>query len=369
MTSFCMSCVRGGLSCQHFPAENIGEAVLHQFLSTPLFRERIASVKLPPESQEPVFSQRVRKSLSLVADVMDQSLADRWQQHLSLINSALQEALPSSSLSPQRLNEAMSYSLLAGGKRLRPVLVLLTCEACGGTARDALPAACAIEMIHTYSLIHDDLPSMDNDDLRRGKPTNHKVFGEAMAILAGDSLLTRAFELVAARIQPADVAAACCVDLAVSAGAEGMVGGQVADLEAETCPPTGDREIDGKRLIGIHRRKTGALIACAASLGARIAGASPTLHASLITYGENIGVAFQIADDLLDIIGNSDKMGKGVAKDASLGKLTYPGVYGIEKSRKQALDHINAAINAVSTLGTAGRPLTALAEFVLARDH
>ncbi len=311
---------------------------------------------------------------SFVADLRESSfvmhtrLADRWSRHCDSIERALLAFLPEVGDCPVRLREAMEYSLMAGGKRLRPVLTLLASEACGGTADDALPAACALEMVHTYSLIHDDLPAMDDDDLRRGRPTNHKQFGEALAILAGDALLTRAFELIA-RIRPADVAAACCADLAAAAGAAGMVGGQVADLEAEEIAPTGDQARDGDRLAGIHRRKTGALIACAVSMGARVAGVNESLRMSLAGYGQNIGLAFQITDDLLDIAGDRDRMGKGVGKDADRGKLTYPGVYGIEESRSRAEQLIESACAAVEPLGSAGEPLADLARFVLKRDH
>jgi geranylgeranyl diphosphate synthase type II len=300
---------------------------------------------------------------------MHTRLADRWSRHCASIERALLAALPEVGDCPARLREAMEYSLMAGGKRLRPVLTLLACEACGGTADDAMPAACALEMIHTYSLIHDDLPAMDDDDLRRGRPTNHKQFGEALAILAGDALLTRAFELSARGVRPPDVAAACCADLASAAGAAGMVGGQVADLEAEDLTPSGDQRTDGERLAGIHRRKTGALIACAVSMGARIAGVNETLRRSLANYGQNIGLAFQITDDLLDIAGDRDRMGKGVGKDADRGKLTYPGVYGVEESRAQAKQLITSACGAVEPLGSAGEPLADLARFVLERDH
>lgn len=300
---------------------------------------------------------------------MTGDLAQRWHAHQEAIERALRSYLPASDDCPPRLREAMEYSLLAGGKRLRPVLTLLTCEACGGPSPAALPAACALEMVHTYSLIHDDLPAMDDDDLRRGRPTNHKVYGEALAILAGDGLLTLAFELVATGVQPPDVAASCCVELASAAGAAGMVGGQAADLEAEDIPPSGDTAIDGERLAAIHRRKTGALIACAASLGARVAGASEPTRAALAGYGRDIGLAFQIADDLLDVTGNRDRMGKGVGKDASHGKLTYPGLYGVEGSRQRAAELVERACAAVAPLGPAGGPLAALARYVLDRDH
>ncbi|MBA3314498.1 MAG: polyprenyl synthetase family protein [Planctomycetaceae bacterium] len=300
---------------------------------------------------------------------MHPGLADRWNRHCDSIERALLASLPECGDCPPRLREAMEYSLMAGGKRLRPVLTLFACEACGGTAAEAIPAACALEMVHTYSLIHDDLPAMDDDDLRRGRPTNHKQFGEALAILAGDALLTRAFEIVAAGVRPADVAAACCADLAAAAGAAGMVGGQVADLEAEDLAPSGDQDVDGRHLVAIHRRKTGALIACAASLGGRVAGINEETRLSLAAFGRNVGLAFQIADDLLDRTGDRDRMGKGVGKDAALGKLTYPGLYGVEESRRKAAALVDAACSAVEPLGPAGEPLTALARFVLERDH
>ncbi|MGC1273751.1 MAG: polyprenyl synthetase family protein [Planctomycetaceae bacterium] len=300
---------------------------------------------------------------------MDSALAERWKRHQHAIESALHEFLPAAGDCPPLLRDAMEYSLLAGGKRLRPVLTLLACEACGGTPAGALPAACALEMVHTYSLIHDDLPAMDDDDLRRGRPTSHKVFGEAIAILAGDALLTRAFEVLAAQTLPPAVAAACCADLAAAAGAEGMVGGQAADFESESVPATGDRHADGLRLVAVHRRKTGALIACAASLGARVAGIAESERVVLAAYGRNIGLAFQITDDLLDVVGNRDRMGKGVNKDAALGKLTYPGIYGVDESRRRAEELVHAATEAVAGLGIAGEPLQALARFVLERDH
>jgi len=300
---------------------------------------------------------------------MTGDLAEGWKSRQRVVEAALGGYLPLAGDCPPRLREAMEYSLLAGGKRLRPVLTLLACEACGGPASAALPAACALEMIHTYSLIHDDLPAMDDDDFRRGRPTSHKVFGEALAILAGDALLTLAFQVVAEQTRPVTVAAACCADLAAAAGGEGMVGGQVADLDAETAPALGVATADERRLIGIHRRKTGALIGCAASLGARVAGAEEETRTALADYGRDIGLAFQIADDLLDVTGNRDRMGKGVRKDAGHGKLTYPGLFGVEGSRRRAEELVERACAAVAPLGPAGEPLAALARFVLDRDH
>jgi geranylgeranyl diphosphate synthase type II len=258
----------------------------------------------------------------------------------------------------------MAYSLLAGGKRFRPLLVLLACEACGGETEAALPAACAIEMIHTYSLIHDDLPAMDDDDLRRGRPTNHVVYGEALAILAGDGLLTLAFEIVARDIQPASAAAACCADLARAAGMAGMVGGQVADLEAEGRTISTLEELEA-----IHRRKTGALLSSALTMGARIADASPEMVDRLGQYGRCLGLAFQITDDLLDVRGDQKALGKAVQKDASRGKLTYPVLLGIEASELRARQLIAEACRCLEPLGERRRRLESLAHFVLERDH
>ncbi|MCY2962969.1 MAG: polyprenyl synthetase family protein [Planctomycetota bacterium] len=265
---------------------------------------------------------------------------------------------------PARLLESMSYSLLAGGKRLRPILVLLACEACGGDWKRALPAACAMAMIHTYSLIHDDLPAMDNDDYRRGRKTNHVVYGEALAILAGDGLLTLAFELVARETQPAEVAAACCADLARAAGYAGMVGGQVADLEAEGKTLSSVEELEA-----IHRRKTGALLTCSLTLGARVAQADSATLEGLVTYGRCLGLAFQITDDLLDVRGTQAATGKAVKKDAARGKQTYPVMLGEEASVVRAELLVAQAIEALRPLGSQGQSLEALARFVLDRDH
>jgi geranylgeranyl diphosphate synthase type II len=308
-------------------------------------------------------------------------LDDIWQRYRERVNAELARYVGQVADCPPRLQEAMAYSLLAGGKRLRPVLVMLACEACGGDPERALPAACAIEMIHTYSLIHDDLPAMDDDDLRRGRPTNHVVFGEALAILAGDALLTLAFEVLARDVQPPEVAAACCADLARASGRIGMVGGQVADLEAErgvetvsgvplTANPSPQRgEGSLLQLESIHRRKTGALLMCALTLGGRIAQAeAPTLDV-LREYGRCLGLAFQIADDVLDIRGDSQTMGKAVRKDAGLGKLTYPGLLGEEESLRRARQLAADACRWIAPLGERGKRLEALAHFVVERDH
>ena len=267
---------------------------------------------------------------------------------------------------PRPLAEAMAYSLLAPGKRLRPLLTVLACEAVGGTADQALPAGVAVEMVHTYSLIHDDLPAMDDDDLRRGLPTCHKKFGDALAILAGDALLTASFELLADSYA-APTAAVSCLELARGAGAGGMVGGQVLDLAAEgrvgneRPPPT----VDG--LEGIHRRKTGALIRSAVRLGVYAAGQTDT--AIVDEYAEAFGLAFQVTDDLLDVQSSAEKTGKRVSKDAVRGKLTYPGLLGVNESRRKADALVDRAVSAADRLGPGGRPLARLAGAIAARDR
>ena len=288
--------------------------------------------------------------------------------YASQIEEALVEALPSDPDTPPDLLEAMRYSLMAGGKRLRPILVLLAAEACGADPRDAMPAACAVEMVHTYSLIHDDLPAMDDDDLRRGQPTSHVAFGEAMAILAGDALLTRAFEILAADLPDPVVAAECCRVLASAGGSDGMVGGQVADLAVtNTSPESID---DPLQVLGtIHRRKTGRLLAASLELGAVVAGAEKQVRESLLDYGQQVGLAFQVADDLLDVEGDINRTGKTSGRDAHLGKWTYPALAGNDKSRRLARNCIASACAAVEPLGEAGEPLKVLAEFVIERDH
>lgn len=287
-----------------------------------------------------------------------------WQELRECVNAQLAACMEQVADCPPRLREAMAYSLLAGGKRLRPVLVLLACDACGGDWKRAMPAACAMEMIHTYSLVHDDLPAMDDDDLRRGRPTNHVVFGEAQAILAGDGLLTLAFEVLAKAAVPAEVTVACCADLANAAGWVGMVGGQVADLEAE-----GARELALQDLEAIHRRKTGRLLNSSLTMGARVAQADADRLKRLSEYGRCLGLAFQITDDLLDVRGDAEAMGKAVRKDATHGKLTYPALLGEEVSLQKACDLIAEASDWIKPFGERGRHLDAMARFVLERDH
>ena len=282
-----------------------------------------------------------------------------------LVDAALDRWLPREEILPPRLHQAMRYSVFAGGKRLRPILIIAACEAVGGPPERALPAACAIEMIHTYSLIHDDLPAMDDDDLRRGRPTNHKVFGEANAILAGDALLTEAFRLLA------DAEANRGVDPAVSlrvietiarcAGSQGMVGGQVVDMESEEHP------VDFATLQYIHTRKTGALILASIQAGAWLGGGNDEQVAALTRYGETAGLAFQIADDILDIIGDQRELGKDVGSDQARGKATYPALLGLSEARRRAGELRELAIAALQPLGAAAEPLRAIARYIVER--
>jgi len=264
---------------------------------------------------------------------------------------------------PARLREAMEYALLAPGKRLRPILVLMAAEACSSPPEPALPAACAVEMIHAYSLVHDDLPAMDDDALRRGRPTCHRVFGEAMAVLAGDALLALAFETLATLDAPPEVTVACLAALARAAGACQLVGGQADDVDPLRSP-AGLAELEA-----IHRRKTGAMIGVSLELGARVAGADVPRRAALESYGQALGLAFQITDDLLDVEGNPQTLGKEVRKDADHGKLTFPGLLGIEPSRLRARQLIAEAVDALAPLGPPAAPLESLAHYVLERNR
>ncbi|MBI4051682.1 MAG: polyprenyl synthetase family protein [Elusimicrobia bacterium] len=264
---------------------------------------------------------------------------------------------------PDVLREAMRYSLFAGGKRLRPILVIAAAECCGSNAKQVLPTACAVEMIHTYSLIHDDLPAMDNDDLRRGKPTNHKVFGEATAILAGDGLLTYAFELIANNGNAEVVRV-----IASGAGTCGMVGGQVEDLKAQGLHLNGNIGKAQELLQRIHRHKTAALITSCLEAGAILAGASSPKRLALKSYGQCIGLAFQIADDILDIVGDKKKLGKK-GSDAKNKKLTYPSLYGMETSKQMARELTQKAHAALKPLADRAKPLHDLADYIIERDH
>jgi geranylgeranyl diphosphate synthase type II len=281
----------------------------------------------------------------------------------SRIDAALDEHTRFDDSCPDRLKEAIRYALLAPGKRLRPRLALLAAQACGGSLAAALPAACAVEMIHAYSLVHDDLPAMDDDDLRRGRPTCHKAFDEATAILVGDALLARAFEVIANDVKPADRAVRCCAVLAHAAGATALVGGQAADLAGDALTT------ELSALESIHRRKTGVLITASLQLGGVTAGATPVQLAALEQFGRHLGLAFQITDDLLDVAGNQASVGKRLAKDAARGKATYPRLLGVEESRQRAAQLIDDAGESIQSLGPGAESLRDLARSVLDRNR
>ena len=281
-----------------------------------------------------------------------------------IVDRALDRHLPSESAKPQTIHKAMRYSIFAGGKRLRPVLTLAAAEACGGKIADALPAACAVECIHTYSLIHDDLPCMDDDDLRRGRPTNHKVFGDGIAVLAGDALLTVAFEILAkAKPTKRYPIAEQISYLAIASGSRWLVGGQVADLEGE------GRKISGDDLNYIHSCKTAALLTASVCLGAMSANASPPQFAMLTTFARCVGLAFQVIDDILDVTQPTEKLGKSAGKDVAAQKATYPAIFGLKKSRSVAKRLTRTAHAALEPFGKKADTLRALADYLLAREY
>jgi geranylgeranyl diphosphate synthase type II len=312
---------------------------------------------------------------------MSHNLGEYLREKRALVERHLDRLVHPGQGTPAVLLEAMRYSLLAPGKRLRPLLVVLATEACGGQVDDALPAACAVEMVHVYSLIHDDLPAMDDDDLRRGLPTCHKKFGEALAILAGDALLTLAFQALAEHY-PAPTAAACCRELARGGGGAGMVGGQVEDLAWENGgqaqPSTQNSALSTQNsaptlavLQGIHARKTGALFRACLRLGSWVAleKPDPVILEGLDAYGRCFGQLFQITDDLLDVEGTAEQTGKRVQKDAARGKLTYPGFLGVTESRRWADRLCQEAVAHLRPLGPAGGRLEALVRYVVQRDR
>lgn len=286
------------------------------------------------------------------------------KQQQRLVEQALDQSIAIAK--PAKIYEAMRYSLLAGGKRLRPILCLATSDLTGGTIEMAMPTACALEMIHTMSLIHDDLPAMDNDDFRRGKPTNHKVYGEDIAILAGDGLLAYAFEYVATQtrnVAPENIlrVVAC---LGRTVGAAGLVGGQVLDLESE-----GKSDITAETLSFIHTHKTGALLEASVVSGAILANASEEDVTRLSQYAQNIGLAFQIIDDILDITATDEQLGKTAGKDLEAQKATYPSLWGLEKSQAKAQELVKKAIAQLSNYGVKAEPLRAIANYIVTRDR
>jgi geranylgeranyl diphosphate synthase type II len=279
------------------------------------------------------------------------------------INQSLDQYTQLDADCPGHLKEAIRYCVLAPGKRLRPLLVIAANQICGGQVANAMPSACAVEMIHNYSLIHDDLPAMDDDELRRGRPTCHVKFDEATAILAGDALIPLAFETIIANTRPVEAAAQCVHELAIAAGPSQLVGGQADDLRLQFAEP------NLAALEKIHRRKTGALLAVSLKIGGITAGATVEQLDSLVQYGKHLGLAFQIVDDLLDLRGNPDKMGKRTGKDAAAGKQTYPAVIGEQASRQRAQEMADKAVAAIEGFGEIALPLRSLANFVINRTH
>lgn len=280
------------------------------------------------------------------------------------VDRALDRFLPKEKAKPATIHKAMRYSIFAGGKRLRPILCLAAAEACGGKTKAALPLAAAVECIHTYSLIHDDLPSMDNDDLRRGRPTSHKVFGEGVAVLAGDALLTIAFEIAAQaeptrRYKTRDI----ILEIAAAAGSRKLIAGQVADLEGEGQP------IDRAGLRYIHENKTAAMLATSVRLGAMSANASAKHLGAITEFGCSLGLAFQVIDDILDVTQTSEKLGKSAGKDVAAQKATYPAVIGLPASRKEAQRLTSKAHAALEPIGSNAETLHAIANHLLDRDY
>jgi len=293
-------------------------------------------------------------------------LKDYLHNRSALVDQALERWLPGEGVLPFSLHQSMRYSIFAGGKRLRPILMIAASEAVGGSAKQVMHAACALEMIHTYSLVHDDLPAMDDDDFRRGRPTNHKTYGEATAILAGDALLTEAFRLLADAdanrlIAPEKVLRV--VELVARyAGSQGMVGGQIVDMESE------GKEIDFPTLEYIHTHKTGGLILASVQAGALLGGGDEEQIAALTRFGGAAGLAFQIADDILDVVGDQAELGKDVGSDQARGKATYPALLGLAEARQRANELCDIAVESLTPLGAAAETLQLLARYIVDRN-
>jgi geranylgeranyl diphosphate synthase, type II len=308
----------------------------------------------------PAFSPDNFMAASKSSFNLSQFLATRT----NAVNRALDQFLPSEKTRPATIHKAMRYSLFAGGKRMRPALLLAASSACGGKEADAMPLACAVECIHTYSLIHDDLPAMDNDDFRRGKPTNHKVFGEGIAVLAGDALLTQAFEIAAqCKKFPRYPHDKIILEIARASGSLQLVAGQVADLEGE------GKKLSVAELRYIHERKTSALLCCSVRLGGMGANCTSAQLKALTDFGYNVGLAFQVIDDILDVTQTSEQLGKTAGKDVAVQKATYPAIVGLEKSRQIAAQLTTRAFAALKIFKDKAVALEALAEFLLKRDR
>jgi geranylgeranyl diphosphate synthase type II len=290
------------------------------------------------------------------------NLRELLAQQQRLVDAELDRLVPPESTPPETIHRAMRYSLFAGGKRIRPILCMEAAHTAGNAGDGVAACACSLELIHTYSLIHDDLPALDNDDYRRGKLTNHKVFGDAMAILAGDALLTLAFQVLAQLPVSDDRKTRLTAELATASGTVGgMIGGQVADLEGEGKPP------DAQLLETIHRAKTGALLRASLRMGAIFAGAGEEAYAALSCYGEHIGLAFQIVDDILDVEESSAALGKTAGKDAAQHKITFPAVYGLETSRRMAEEECARAHQVLAPFGGGAVRLHELADLIVHR--
>ncbi|MEQ1841221.1 MAG: polyprenyl synthetase family protein [Verrucomicrobiales bacterium] len=288
------------------------------------------------------------------------------EERCRIVDKALGGFLPTTKTRPATIHEAMRYSIFAGGKRLRPILCLASAEACGGNYEAALAPAAAVECIHTYSLIHDDLPCMDDDDLRRGMPTSHVKFGEGVAVLAGDALLTIAFEILAqVKATPRYDIGKFITELAVMSGSRHLIGGQVLDLEGEGSDVT----LNATQLKYIHESKTAALLTASIRLGGMTANATPAQLEALTIYGRSLGLAFQVIDDILDVTQTSEKLGKSAGKDEAKAKSTYPALFGLEKSRKEAARLTRKALEALKPFGRKGARLSDLAHYLLDRDY
>ncbi|MFN5834784.1 MAG: polyprenyl synthetase family protein [Akkermansiaceae bacterium] len=295
---------------------------------------------------------------------MNDDLKDYLKTLVSDVDVALDDFLPMPGETPGAIHEAMRYTIFAGGKRLRPVLCIAAAEACGGTQATAIRAACAVELMHTYSLVHDDLPCMDDDDLRRGRPTCHKVYGEGMAVLCGDALLTESFALLAksepcARYKVGDMIS----ELASAGGSRKLIGGQVLDLEGE------GQQLNKEQLLAIHEAKTAALLVTSLRLGAMSANASAEQLAALSNFGYSLGLAFQVIDDILDVTQTTKSLGKTAGKDVAANKSTYPSVWGLEESRVEAERLTRVALDALGIFGERGARLREIAQWMLSREH
>jgi geranylgeranyl diphosphate synthase type II len=319
------------------------------------------------------FDIRISDLSKLGKDRMD--IKRYLQEKKEIVDLALEKYFPNlpdttgEGVFPTSLYNAIRHSLFAGGKRIRPILSMAAHEAVGGKGDEILPFTCALEMIHTYSLIHDDLPALDDDDYRRGRPTCHKVFGEAIAILAGDALLTEAFKLMTNQtireffIHDGGLVLDVINEVAQAAGMLGMVGGQVLDIESE------GKDVDFPTLQYIHTHKTGALILVSVRVGAKIGGASQEILKTLTRYGERVGLAFQISDDILNIEGEASRIGKKTGSDLSRGKVTYPSLLGIEESKRKSRDLVELAVDDIRSFGPEGDPLREIAWFILSREY